>query len=58
MHCSIAHQTITFYPTREAAVKLANANQAMDEDSDYRVEEGARGYFVAVYDDGQRTGTL
>lgn len=58
MHISIAAQTITFHPTKEAAAKLAAANQAQDEDSEYRVEVGSNGFFVAVYDDGERTGTL
>lgn len=59
MHISIANQqTITFHPTCEAAAKLAAANQAIDDDWQYVVEQGQMGFFVAIYEDGDRVGTL
>ena len=58
MMISIARQTITFHRTEEAAAKLAAANQEHDDEAEYRVERGASGWFVAVYEDGERIGTL
>lgn len=51
-------QTFTYFPTREAAAKIAAANQAADDTAEYRVEEAKAGFFVAVYEDGERIITL
>ena len=58
MHLSIATQTITFHKTEAAALALAATNQSADPDTDYRVEHGDRGFFVALYEGGERLGTL
>jgi len=55
---SIATNRITFFPTHAGAAALAAANQADDADAEYRVEEGHFGFFVAVYEDGERVITL
>lgn len=53
-----AHQRITFHPSHAAAAALAKVNQADDDSAEYVVEQGQSGYFVAVYEDGERVGTL
>jgi hypothetical protein len=58
MHVSIASNRITFYPTHERAAVLAAANQADDDSAEYKVEQGSMGFFVAIYEDGYRIGTL
>ena len=58
MQISIASPTFTFFPTKEGAAKLAAANQAHDDAAEYKVEEAKMGFFVAIYEDGVRVGTL
>jgi hypothetical protein len=58
MFATIISSTFTYFPSFEAAAKLASANQAMDDDAEYKVEEAKAGFFVAVYEDGERIGTL
>jgi hypothetical protein len=58
MHITVSNQRFTFYPTRKAAEVLAAANQADDDSAEYRVEQADRGFFVAIYEDGDRVGTL
>lgn len=58
MHISIASNTFHFFPTYEAAAALAAANQKYDDEAEYKVEEGKFGFFVVVYEDGERIGPL
>ena len=55
---TIASNTFHFFPTREAAAKLAEANQKFDDEAEYKVEESKFGFFVVVYEDGERVGPL
>lgn len=56
---TIVNNSFTFFPSREAAAKIAAANQAQDDDWQYRVEEGKFGFFVAIYDeDNNRVASL
>jgi hypothetical protein len=55
---TINSSTFTYFLTYEGAANLAAANQAHDDDAEYKVEEAKMGFFVAVYEDGERVGTL
>ena len=55
---TIQTSTFTFFPSYEGAANLAAANQAHDDEAEYKVEEAKMGFFVAVYEDGVRVGTL
>lgn len=44
----------TIYKSREAAEKIAAANQADDNEATYKVEPYAGGYCIAVYAYGER----
>lgn len=55
---TIKSATFTYFPSYEGAANLAAANQAHDDDAQYEVEEAKMGFFVAVYEDGERVGTL
>ena len=49
---TIETSRITFYPTRDAAIDLAITLQADDPGTEYRVVHAARGFFVAIFEDG------
>lgn len=55
---SIARQTFTFYPTQAAAAALAATLNADDPETDYRVIEASKGFFVAIFEDGVQVFTL
>jgi hypothetical protein len=48
----------TCHKTFEAAQAIADANAADDADWTYTVEENTLGFYVAIYEDGERVGTL
>jgi hypothetical protein len=58
MHSTISYNTFHFFPTYEAAAKLAAANQKFDDEAEYKVEEAKSGFFVVVYENGERVGPL
>jgi hypothetical protein len=58
MQVSISSSRFTFFPNYEAAANLAATNQADDDSAEYKVEEAKMGFFVAIYEDGERIGTL
>ena len=58
MHTTITRQTITTYPNLEAAAALADKLLADDPDTDYRVVPNHKGFFVAIFEDGQQVFTL
>jgi hypothetical protein len=55
---TIARQTFTFFADRAKAEALAATLLADDSDTDYRVVEGARGFFVAIFEDGTQVYSL
>lgn len=55
---TITRQTFTFFPIKAAAEALASQLTADDPDTDYRVVEGSRGFFVAIFEDGTQVYTL
>lgn len=58
MFATITSATFTYFPSYESAANLAAANQAHDDEAEYKVEEAKMGFFVAVYEGGERVGTL
>jgi hypothetical protein len=55
---TIGHQTFTFFPSVAKAQVLASQLLADDPETDYRVVEGSRGFFVAVFEDGEQIYSL
>jgi len=55
---TITRQTFTFFPTHAAAAALAANLLADDPTTDYRVVEGSKGFFVAIFEDGTQAFTL
>jgi hypothetical protein len=45
-------QTFTFFPVYAQAEALAATLLADDPETDYRVVEGSKGFFVAIFEDG------
>lgn len=58
MFATIKSNTFHFFPTHEQAEKLAEANRKFDDEAEYKVEEGKFGFFVMIYEDGERVGPL
>lgn len=58
MFATINTNTFHFFPTYERAAKLAEVNQKFDDEAEYKVEEGKFGFFVVVYENGERVGPL
>ena len=55
---TITRQTFTFFPTHAAAAALAANLLADDPTTDYRVVEGSKGFFVAIFEDDTQAFTL
>jgi dethiobiotin synthetase len=55
---TIDRQTFTFFADQLKAAALAANLKADDPETDYRVVEGARGFFVAIFEDGTQVFTL
>ena len=58
MTTPIGYSRFTYFPTKAVAEAIAEANQADDDSAEYRVESAELGFFVAIYEDGERLGTL
>ncbi len=58
MHTTITRQTFTFFPSIEKAQVLASKLLADDPETDYRVVEASKGFFVAVFEDGAQAYSL
>jgi len=58
MHTLITSSRFTCHKTFEAAKAIANANAEADADWSYVVEENTLGFYVAIYENGERIGTL
>ncbi len=58
MHTTITRQIITFYPTKAQAEVLVASLLTDDTDTDYRVVEASKGFFVAIFEDGVQVYTL
>jgi len=58
MQTLITAARFTCHKTREAAQIIADVNGAADADWIYTVEENTFGFYVAIYEDGERVGTL
>jgi hypothetical protein len=51
-------QTFTFFADYTKAAALAAILLADDPESDYRVVEGSKGFFVAIFEDGTQVFTI
>ncbi len=58
MHTTITRQIITFYPTKAKAEVLAASLFADDPETEYRVVEASKGFFVAIFEDGTQVYTI
>ncbi len=58
MHATITQPVFTFHKTQAAAQALASNLLADDPETDYRVVEASRGFFVAIFEDGVQVHTL
>ena len=58
MFATITNKTFTYFPTQEKAQVLASSLLADDPETDYRVVEASKGFFVAIFEDGEQVHTL
>ena len=58
MHATINYKTMTFHPTEAKAQALASNLLADDPETDYRVVKAERGFFIAIFEDGEQVYTI